>query len=69
MSKRTSQEQVVSRNVLILLGLMGIIGIIFIVFGVFAIFEISLLAGLISLALGIFIYIVFFLMEKKLKLL
>lgn len=69
MSKRTGQEKVVGRNVLILLGIMGIMGIILIVFGVFAIFEISLLVGLISLIIGIFVYLVFFLIERKLKLL
>lgn len=69
MTKQTSQEQVVSKKGLILLGVMGIMGLILIVFGVFALFEISALLGMLSLILGLFTYIVFILVERKLKLL
>ena len=48
---------------------MGIIGLILLAFGVFSIFEISILLGLISLALGFVIYLVFILIERKFKLL
>ena len=58
MTKQTSQKKVVSRKGLILLA-----------FGVFSIFEISVLLGLISLVLGFFIYFIFILIERKLKLL
>ena len=69
MSKKTSQEKVVSRNGLILLGVMGIIGIILVAFGIFAIFEISTLIGLILIALGVLTYVAFVLVERKLKIL
>jgi len=58
MTKQKSQKKVVSRKGLILLA-----------FGVFSIFEISILLGLISLVLGVFIYFIFILIERKLKLL
>jgi hypothetical protein len=69
MTKQTSQKKVVSRKGLILLGIMGILGLILLAFGVFAIFEKSTLLGLISLVLGGFIYFIFILIERKLKLL
>ncbi len=58
MTRQTSQKKVVSRKGLVLLA-----------FGVFSIFEISLPLGLISLVLGFFIYLVFMLIERKLRLL
>jgi len=58
MTKQTSQKQVVSRKGLILLA-----------FGVYSIFEISILLGLILLVLGFFTYVIFVLIERKLKLL
>jgi len=69
MTKQTSQKKVVSRKGLILLGIMGIIGLVLLAFGVFSIFEISILIGVISLVLGFFVYSVFILIERKLKLL
>ena len=69
MTKQTSQKKVASRKGLILLGIMGIVGLIFFAFGVFLIFEKSTLLGVISLVLGIFIYFIFILIERKLKLL
>jgi hypothetical protein len=67
MTKQTSQEKFVSRKGLTLLGIMGIIGLILLAFGVFSIFETSILLGLISLVLGFFIYVIFILIERKLK--
>jgi transposase len=69
MTEQTSQEKVVSRKGLILLGIMGVIGLILLAFGVFSIFEISVLLGLISLVLGFVVYFIFILIERKLKLL
>ena len=69
MTDRTSQKKAVSRKGLTLLAIMGIIGLILLAFGVFSIFEISILLGLISLALGFVIYLVFILIERKFKLL
>ena len=69
MTKQKSQEKVVGRKGLILLGIMGIIGLILLAFGVFAIFERSTLLGVISLVLGVIVYFVFILIERKLKLL
>jgi predicted membrane channel-forming protein YqfA (hemolysin III family) len=69
MTKRTSEKKVASTRGLILLGIMGIIGLILLAFGVFLIFERSTLPGVISLVLGVFIYFVFILIERKLRLL
>ena len=69
MNKHPSQKKVVSGKVQVLLGIMGIAGLILIVFGVFALFEVSKLLGSISLGLGALDYILFVLIEKKLKLL
>jgi hypothetical protein len=69
MTEQTSQKKAVSRKGLILLGIMGILGLVLLAFGVFAIFNISLLVGVVSLVLGFFTYIVFILIERKLKLL
>jgi len=69
MTKQKSQEKVVSRKGLILLGIMGIIGLILLAFGVVAIFEKSILFGVISLVLGFLVYIIFILIERKLRLL
>ena len=69
MTEQTSQKKVLSRKGLILLAAMGIIGLILIAFGVFSIFKISMLLGLVSLILGVAVYVIFILIEKKLKLL
>jgi Zn-dependent protease with chaperone function len=69
MTGETGQNEVHTRKGLILLGIIGIIGLILLAFGVFSIFEISILLGLISLVLGFIIYLIFILIEKKLKLL
>jgi len=69
MTEQTSQKKVLSRKGLILLAAMGIIGLILIAFGVFSIFEISMLLGLVLLILGVAVYVIFILIEKKLELL
>jgi len=69
MPKQKSQEKVVSRRGLILLGIMGIVGLILLAFGVLAIFERSTRLGVILLVLGFLVYFIFILIERKLKLL
>ena len=69
MPKQKSQEKVVSRKGLILLGIMGIVGLILLAFGVLAIFERSTRLGVILLVLGFLVYFIFILIERKLKLL
>jgi hypothetical protein len=69
MTERKSQKKVVSTKGLILLGIMGIIGLILIAFGIFLIFKRSILPAVISLVLGFFTYLIFILIERKLKLL
>jgi hypothetical protein len=69
MTKQKGQEKVVSRKGLILLGIVGIAGLILLAFGVVAIFERFILLGVISLILGFFVYFIFILIERKLKLL
>ena len=69
MPKQKSQEKVVSRKGLILLGIMGIVGLILLAFGALAIFERSTRLGVILLVLGFFVYFIFILIERKSKLL
>lgn len=69
MTKRTSQKEVVGTKGLVLLGIMGIIGLILLVLGVFLIYERFILLGVVSLVLGGFVYFIFLLVERKLKLL
>jgi hypothetical protein len=69
MTKRTSEKKVESTKGLILLGIMGIIGLILLALGVLLIVERYILPGLISLVLGILTYVIFILIERKLKLL
>jgi len=69
MTKQKSQEKVVSRKGLILLGIMGIVGLILLAIGVVAILERAILLGVISLVLGFFVYFIFIFIERKLKLL
>jgi len=68
MTKQPSQKKAVSEKVLILLAIMGIAGLIILAFGIYSILEISKLTGIILLALGVLVYILFILIEKKLKL-
>jgi membrane-bound ClpP family serine protease len=69
MTERTSEKKVAGTRWLILIGIMGIVGLILLAFGVFLLFERSLLPGVISLVLGVFVYFVFIVIERKLKLL
>jgi hypothetical protein len=69
MTKRKSQEEVEGTKGLILLGIMGIIGLILLALGVILLVERYILPGVISLVLGVLTYVIFILIEKKLKLL
>ena len=69
MAKRTSKKEVESPKGLILLGIMGIIGLILLALGVFLLVERYILPGVISLVLGVLTYVIFILIERKLKLL
>ena len=69
MTKRKSQKEVESTKRLILLGIMGIIGLILLALGVILLVERYILPGLISLVLGVLTYVIFILIERKLKLL
>ena len=69
MTKQRSQKEAVSGKVLTFLGIMGIAGLILLALGVFAIFEISKPIGIILLVIGVLDYVIFVLIEKKLKIL
>ena len=69
MAKRTSKKEVESTKGFILLGIMGIIGLILLALGVFLLVERYILPGVISLVLGVLTYVIFILIERKLKLL
>jgi len=69
LAKRTSKKEAESPKGLILLGIMGIIGLILLALGVFLLVERYILPGVISLVLGVLTYVIFILIERKLKLL
>jgi len=69
LTRRTSQKEVESTRGLVLLGIMGIIGLILLALGIFLIVERYIVPGVISLVLGVVTYVIFILIERKLKLL
>ena len=74
MTKKTSPKKIVQKKevggaAITVLAVMGIVGLILLAVGVYAIFEISLFVGVTLLVLGFLTYIIFVVIEKKLKLL
>jgi hypothetical protein len=69
MSKKASKEENVGGAGITALALMGILGLVLLGLGVYAIFFVSTLLGVILLVLGVLTYILFVIIEKRLKLL
>jgi len=69
MTNKTSQKKEVDGKAITFLAIMGIAGLILLAVGVYSIFELSILVGVTLLVLGFITYIVFVIIEKKLKLL
>ncbi len=67
MPKKISQKKVISRTKLNILGVMGVLGLILLVLGVYSIFEVSLLVGVILLVTGFLIYVIFVIIQKRIK--
>lgn len=67
--KKTVQKKEVSGAAITVLAVMGIVGLILLAVGVYSIFEVSLFVGVTLLVLGFLTYIIFIIIEKKLKLL
>jgi hypothetical protein len=69
MSKKQSREEPVGGAGITVLAIMGIFGLVLLGLGVYAIFFVSLLVGVILLVLGILTYVLFVIIQKRLKLL
>ena len=69
MTNKTSRKKEVDGKAITFLAIMGIVGLILLAVGVYSIFELSILVGVTLLVLGFITYIVFVIIEKKLKLL
>jgi uncharacterized membrane protein HdeD (DUF308 family) len=68
MTKKPSRKKEVDGKAITFLAIMGIVGLILLAVGVYSIFELSILVGVTLLVLGFITYIVFVIIEKKLKL-
>jgi uncharacterized membrane protein HdeD (DUF308 family) len=66
--KKNPQKKEVGGGTITFLAIMGIVGLILLVVGVYSIFEVSLLVGVTLLVLGLLTYVLFIIIEKKLKL-
>jgi uncharacterized membrane protein HdeD (DUF308 family) len=60
-------EEEVDKSSLTFLAVLGIIGLILILAGIAAMFLVSLFIGVALILLGIIMYVMFYLMEKRLK--
>ena len=69
MAKKPSQEEGVGGAGITVLAVMGILGLVLFGVGIYAIFFVSLLVGVILLVLGVLTYVLFVIIQKKLKLL
>ncbi len=67
--KKTAKKETVSEKNATLLGIMGLVALIVVIFGIYAFFAISTLIGVILVVLGIGLYVVFVIVEKRLKML
>jgi hypothetical protein len=65
--EETPEEEQVDKTSLTFLSIMGILGLILIVAGFAAAFLVSLFIGVGLILLGIIVYVIFYLMEKRLK--
>ena len=61
------EEEEVDKASLNFLAVLGILGLILIVAGIAAIFLVSAFIGVSLILLGIIVYVIFYLMEKRLK--
>ena len=69
MPKAKNQKNPVSEKSMALLGIVGILGLIFIISGIYAIIAISLFLGATLIVIGVITYVLFVVVEKRLKLL
>jgi predicted membrane channel-forming protein YqfA (hemolysin III family) len=60
-------EEEVDKTSLTFLAVLGILGLIFIISGIAAMFLISVFIGVALILLGIIVYVLFYIMEKRLK--
>jgi uncharacterized membrane protein HdeD (DUF308 family) len=69
MPKAKNQKNPVSEKSMALLGIVCILGLIFIISGIYAIIAISLFLGVTLIVIGVITYVLFVVVEKRLKLL
>jgi hypothetical protein len=65
--KAEAPEEPVDKTTLNFLSLLGILGLILIIAGIASIFLVSVLIGVGLIVVGIAVYVLFFIMEKRLK--
>ena len=65
--KKQDTEEPIDNSSLTFLAFMGILGLILIVAGVAAVFLVSLIVGAGLIVLGIAVYVAFYVVEKRLK--
>lgn len=65
--KEEPEEEEVDKTSLNFLAILGILGLILIIAGIAAIFLVSAFIGVALILLGILVYVIFYLMEKRLK--
>lgn len=66
-SKKQDVEEPLDNSSLTFLAFMGIVGLILIVVGLAAVFLVSPILGVGLIALGIVVYLAFYVVEKRLK--
>jgi hypothetical protein len=69
MSKKASEEETIGRAGITVLAVMGILGLVLFGLGVYTIFFVSVFVGVILLVLGVLTYVLFVIIQKRLKLL
>jgi predicted membrane channel-forming protein YqfA (hemolysin III family) len=60
-------EEEMDKSSLTFLAILGILGLILVVAGIAAVFLFSVFIGVALILLGIIVYVIFYLMEKRLK--
>ena len=65
--KPEPEEEKLDNSSVTILALLGIVGLILVIAGISAVFLVSLFIGVALILLGIIVYVLFYIMEKRLK--
>jgi uncharacterized membrane protein HdeD (DUF308 family) len=66
--RKVPEKEPVSPKIITILGVLGILGLILIVAGIYALFALSTVLGVSLIFIGILTYVIFVVVEKRLKL-